>query len=151
MPHVNEYDYPLLEQGWVYQERILSPCVLYFTDTEMNWECRTKRCSECGGITSRLGDKRRVEKELEKLEKHLRKDDNFECENDFTVRDTQLTWWIECVQLYKCLKLSYSKDIFPALAGLARCTQGTPKDMYLAGLRMKVRKRGLGFVALPLA
>jgi hypothetical protein len=134
MPHVNECDYPLLERGWVYQERMLSPRVLYFTDAEMNWECRTKRWCECGGITGRLGDKRRVEKELEKLEKHLRKDDNFECEDDFTVRDTQLTWWIECVQLYICLKLSYSKDIFPALAGLARCTQGTPKDMYLAGL-----------------
>jgi hypothetical protein len=123
MPYVNDNnDYPLLTRGWVHRERILSPCVLYFAGKEMNWECRAESWCKCGGITDISCDKGRVEQRLKKLEQHLLMDDNLDREDEESVSDTQLAWWIEAVQRYLSLNLTYPKDIFPALAGLASYT-----------------------------
>ena len=40
--------FPLFARGWVYQERLLSPRVLYFWPGEISWECRTSRACERG-------------------------------------------------------------------------------------------------------
>jgi hypothetical protein len=32
--------YPLLERGWVFQERLLSARAIHFTTNELMWECR---------------------------------------------------------------------------------------------------------------
>jgi len=39
--------FPLLDRGWVYQERLLSPRVLYFGPKELLWECREFRTCQC--------------------------------------------------------------------------------------------------------
>lgn len=40
-------EFPLLDRGWVYQERLLSPRVLYFGTKELLWECREFRTCQC--------------------------------------------------------------------------------------------------------
>jgi Heterokaryon incompatibility protein (HET) len=40
--------FPLLERGWVYQERFLSPRVLHFGPHELVWECTEEVDCECG-------------------------------------------------------------------------------------------------------
>jgi hypothetical protein len=41
--------YPLLELGWVLQERLLSARVVHFTTNELMWECREAITCECSG------------------------------------------------------------------------------------------------------
>jgi hypothetical protein len=42
--------YPLLTRGWVYQERLLSPRVLHFTQKELVWECLQGSSCECSSF-----------------------------------------------------------------------------------------------------
>jgi hypothetical protein len=44
--------FPFLKRGWVFQERVLSSCVLHFGPQELAWECMCYTSCECahGGI-----------------------------------------------------------------------------------------------------
>ncbi|TVY88520.1 hypothetical protein LAWI1_G007433 [Lachnellula willkommii] len=42
--------HPLLQRGWAFQERILSPRVLHFCKDELLWECREENICECGSL-----------------------------------------------------------------------------------------------------
>ncbi|CAG5174570.1 uncharacterized protein ALTATR162_LOCUS7815 [Alternaria atra] len=48
--YVNQ-TFPLLTQGWVYQERLLSPRFLHFGKDELVWECLEESVCECGGYS----------------------------------------------------------------------------------------------------
>jgi hypothetical protein len=141
MPHVNDgqfiigAEYPLLTRAWVYQERILSPRVLYFASNEMNWECKQERWCECGDVRYGLWDKVAVETASERLQQQLLKSANIQTPAAIKRRRTSAwMFWAELVQGYALLNLSFTKDIFPALAGLAKTVQQMTHDVYLAGL-----------------
>jgi hypothetical protein len=38
---------PLLRRGWIYQERLLSPRVVHFTEDEISWECYEENSCQC--------------------------------------------------------------------------------------------------------
>jgi hypothetical protein len=42
--------FPLLQRGWVFQERILSRRMLHFGPQELLWECMTDELCECGNV-----------------------------------------------------------------------------------------------------
>ena len=42
--HVNHCD--LVKRGWVFQERLLAPRVVHFTNQHLMWECRTRYATE---------------------------------------------------------------------------------------------------------
>jgi len=44
----------LYQRGWAFQERLLSPRVLYYTISEVIWECRAVVECECGSIQERF-------------------------------------------------------------------------------------------------
>jgi hypothetical protein len=54
----------LLERGWVYQERLLSPRVIHFTDREISWECQVVSDCHCKHGESRAGLPRATPKNL---------------------------------------------------------------------------------------
>lgn len=41
-------EYPLMRRKWVFQERMLSSRVLYYTKDELWWECKSRVVCECG-------------------------------------------------------------------------------------------------------
>ncbi|KAF2688451.1 HET-domain-containing protein [Lentithecium fluviatile CBS 122367] len=43
--------FPLLSRAWVFQERILSPRVIYLGVYELQWECRWSNNCECGAVS----------------------------------------------------------------------------------------------------
>ncbi|KAH3907223.1 hypothetical protein HBI56_183570 [Parastagonospora nodorum] len=43
---VDEYS-QILRRGWVYQERLLSPRVIHFMDSEISWECQVVSDCQC--------------------------------------------------------------------------------------------------------
>jgi hypothetical protein len=55
LPHApNVFDrwrFPLLGRAWVFQERLLSPRVIYLGCYELQWECRSEYQCECGAAS----------------------------------------------------------------------------------------------------
>lgn len=116
MVHPDPEYWPLLKRGWAFQERILSPRVLHFCDTEMIWECKEYTLCECGDCRS-----------MGKEEYHRILD------HPSTAK--LVKQWEDLVEAYSDLALSYESDKLPALSGLAKqMARLRPKARYLAGL-----------------
>ena len=102
---------PLLQRGWVYQERILSPRVLHFTDEELVWECMesSRRETSQHGCCE-PGRWRNAKADADGLD------------------------WVEIINSYSALDLTIRTDRLPALAGIARA-YGAANDLqqYVAG------------------
>jgi hypothetical protein len=94
---------PLLHRAWVFQERLLSVRVVHFTSTELLWECTEETTCECTKLCQHVPPRRR--------KGGLKPEESLLGEQ---------TYWHELVQEYTTKQLSYEKDIFPALQGVAR-------------------------------
>lgn len=105
LPHPCELDWlyeeelvgPLLERGWVFQERLLSRRFIHFTPDEIFWECREGTWCEC--------DSRKTEWEIRRTQ------------NPRTIGSLD---WDLIARQYNDTQLSCEKDRLPALAGVAR-------------------------------
>jgi hypothetical protein len=134
---------PLLYRAWTFQERLVSPRVIYFTEDEMVFECFSGACCEC--------------KAVQKMAK-----DNYWPSGKSTVFSVlhgefsalsmtrsglvaepkaQQKWIIEetwrgyIVESFLRLNLSVREDRLPALAGIAEQFQAVRlEESYLAGL-----------------
>lgn len=120
LPHAPQH-FPLLKRAWVYQERFLSPRVLYFAGYELIWECAEALECECGLI--REGTFRRPSISRRYLNPRVS-----------TELMATVIPWQQIVEQYSCLDMTYSKDVFPALSGLAKNLAVGSKNRYIAGL-----------------
>jgi hypothetical protein len=115
---------PLLDRGWVFQERTLSPRVLHFVGEELIFECRYTLDCECGteGIEN-------------KFERIRLWDD---AENSVVGPNRQhglpMGLWYQVVSEYTQLSLSHSSDALPALSGIAKEFAAKIEDDYVAGM-----------------
>lgn len=109
--------FPLLNRAWVYQERILSPRLLYFGE-ELVWECATNMTCECGRLDAY--------KSTIKM-KHGKVISAGSIE-------AVASRWREMVGEYSGMKLTYESDRLPALSGLAKQIQNFRTGRYIAGL-----------------
>lgn len=119
---------PLLQRCWVHQERLLSPRFLHFGQHELMWECMEKLACECGGA--------RYDHKLE-VSKWLARKGHFEPRMLQTVNWTLGTGppvWHAVVSDYSAMNLTKTKDIFPAISGLARSVRSATGWEYVAGL-----------------
>jgi hypothetical protein len=112
---------PLMQRAWYYQERILSPRLVSFGDTELYWECRATQCCECGdpGVSS-------TEVAIVDVKQRLR-------DTPYT-RSRDIRLWQRLVKEYTRLDLTFESDMFPALQGIATVWQRDVTGAYLAGL-----------------
>lgn len=119
---------PTLRRGWIFQERFLSTRVLHFGPQELYFECLESSTCQCmlnGPIIYHVemwygethGDETQsnavVHREAPKMyysPSSWRRLD----------RDGLVYVWHRLVYDYTKLKLTYEKDIFPAISGLAR-------------------------------
>ena len=144
-------DFSLLRRGWVYQERSLSQRILYFGRHELLWECSGMTGCECFDPCS---ERQKVVPQggflgLMPMNKaHSRRDDflpigvggpNYEWRTDMNI--TSSDPWYYCVVKFLTLNLTFEKDIFPALSGLAkRMARYRPGCEYHAGLWLSRNK-----------
>jgi hypothetical protein len=118
----SQWRLPLSTRAWAFQERVLSPRVLHFTENELIWECLQQINCECSDVWIYMelaGDINKTafrpnewaDEPLEKIDRH----------------------WQKIVSLYTTKDVTFDKDIFPALQGLAKMV---PDKMgpYLAGI-----------------
>jgi len=112
---------PLLKRAWVFQERILSRRVLFFTPLELVLECRVANCSESGHSWAGSETKHEFRTVYD----------------DGAVTRSQLSrLWRQLVREFTHLQLTLVKDTIPAMAGIAKRIQQS-RDMnlrYAAGL-----------------
>tara|TARA_R110002003_G_scaffold1720_1_gene23471 strand:+ start:715 stop:1557 length:843 start_codon:yes stop_codon:yes gene_type:complete len=112
---------PLLQRAWAFQERLLSPRVIYFTTNEIMWECRTVEMCEClHGLE--VHEKYHVQS-LTKITNHIGHKpfkQAFSTSTTFANTRASLRIWRFIVEKYSSLSLTYSTDKLPALSGVAR-------------------------------
>ncbi|KAK3387355.1 HET domain protein [Podospora didyma] len=111
---------PLLQRAWVFQERILSRRVLYFTPLELVFECRESNSTESGQQWANSTVKHRFNAAY----------------NPSTPREQLSAMWRSLVDDFTHLKLTRASDTLPAMAGLAKrlLPPGSSSSPYLAGL-----------------
>ncbi|KAM0275712.1 hypothetical protein ACHAQH_007472 [Verticillium albo-atrum] len=136
---VDEPDAPrsvLSTRGWVFQERILSPRTLHFSEFEMAWECRSICTCECSATSYRPYVYQSLLKGL------------------LAVHEDQAyfhkLWRVEVVQEYSRMALTFPQDRLIALAGLATAVgRLRPGDRYLAGMWRSTLKEDLLWAVQP--
>ena len=111
-----------MTRAWIFQEQLLSPRLLHFSNGELLWECLEGTACECSGVSAGSAGTR-----LDKTEVYRTLSSN----------DSQriAKLWRELATWYSSLSLTLPKDVLPALSGIARTFQRVrPQDQYLAGL-----------------
>lgn len=108
---------PLLSRGWVYQERLLSPRVLFFGDIDVMWECNERMSCYCD--TWKHSGSRNVRshpvKSQHALSLQLGNPDAQKLQaNGLANR------WCRIVEEYSALDLTFMRDQLPAMAGIAK-------------------------------
>ena len=117
---------PLLERGWVYQELLISPRVLYFNYGRLSFRCLENHSCECGSLTLHP---HRVSRGLIKSTNRLL------MANALPVPHSSIYFaWRSMVSAYMVLSLTKLSDILPAISGLARVISELTHDQYLAGI-----------------
>lgn len=128
---------PLLSRAWFYQERHLSRRVVHFTAHELVWECQTVATCQCiSSARQNMLSSSQEDTPMSVINRHQLRAPGPKPGADANAREKRdLDPWHLCVRAYSQLSLTYEKDVFPALAGLANRVQLLkPGAKYCAGL-----------------
>ncbi|KAI1083879.1 HET-domain-containing protein [Whalleya microplaca] len=121
---------PLFHRAWTYQERMISPRVLYFTEREIIFECFSAKSCECDYIQPLGRDVPEVESSKEMFFKGV-----IDGYRDAWPSDISYIWTDQIVPEYSILGLTLPRDRLPAIGAIAEQFQRVlPNETYLAGL-----------------
>ena len=139
---------PLLCRAWTYQEHMISPRVLYFSESEIIIQCFTDAACECEAAQNRTTRERdftigtpgktgffnkaiNSNKYRRHASRQKNKDSNSKLDRHYISR----VWRETIASQYSSFDLSFPTDRLPALAAIAEQFQtGRRKEKYLAGL-----------------
>jgi hypothetical protein len=142
---------PLTDRGWVFQERILSPRVLHFTQTQVVWECFEMDKSEMFPRWSPRPADAVYTPELKTIDAFS---DSGHCRTAWAKEeDKKMTvdvyqQWINLVKTYSKCSLTCPDDRLMAMAGIAEMFKKNSGDEYLAGLWRSRIVEGLNWVVI---
>ncbi|TGO65985.1 hypothetical protein BOTNAR_0071g00220 [Botryotinia narcissicola] len=129
---------PVNQRSWVVQERLLSPRVLHFSDTQLYWECAELQASE----SSPFGIPEKKEVNFKTLSP-LQHQDQYLNDLDLEVETPSQKYerltrgfliWGSAVSAYTSGRLSKGSDKLIAISAIARELQPLMRCPYLAGL-----------------
>jgi hypothetical protein len=115
-------DSPLLERAWVFQEMMLSRRSVHFAEGQLYWSCASCTASEDGlwdsptGISDIFSSQKNMMQSLMHDHGQLKEA------------------WKQIVTVYSKGALTFTKDKFPALAGIIKKVQEVTGDTPIAGL-----------------
>lgn len=135
-PHFNKFswessiqtpgsDFQLFQRAWVFQERLVSPRLLYFTHRQLIFECYDGRWNQ-------TSDERIMQSK--QTYKTLLSNPSYE---PVDVSSS----WLELLVAYGALQITHAKDKLPAIAAVAKQFLSSqrlpraPEEEYLCGLR----------------
>ena len=123
-------DLPLQKRAWFFQEWLLSPRIVHFTESMLFWECLAVEQGEDGTRLARSeysgAGKRST---LVSFDQTPRDSLSTLSQSSF-----QRFVWHELVHSYSTLQLSYSTDVFPSLQGVTTRVAAKRQSRYYAGL-----------------
>ncbi|KUJ09005.1 HET-domain-containing protein [Mollisia scopiformis] len=106
------------DRGWIFQEWLLSPRVLYFGSFQMYFECCQSQRFETLLDQHVHIDHYSLSKTIPALRSHAE----------------YHSWWRKLVERYSGCALSVARDRLPAISGIAHSYQPPVSDKYLAGI-----------------
>jgi hypothetical protein len=114
-------------RGWCFQERLLSPRVLYLGSRQPYWECHTCQFYEFSRVPFPLTRERPSISQIGVT--HVISKSIFGLQDPF-----QMGSWLDMVESYSRCNLTNNMDKLPALSGIAQAAASLTGDTYLAGL-----------------
>ncbi|KAI0116746.1 HET-domain-containing protein [Daldinia grandis] len=115
---------PLLERSWCFQEYLLAPRVLSFTQWEILWVCLSKRSCNCGEYTENT--------------REVVSSSDLKARFDTQIRRGSLKelhrLWNDIIEAYLLKGITYDTDRLPALAGIAQPFYERGLGRYVNGL-----------------
>ena len=124
---------PLHKRGWVFQERLLAPRVLYFTHDQIMWEYLTSAKCETFPNSMPYHVPLKHMNVLWELFDRQKSSDAMKHAATIAGKEVANIWNI-IVRNYTYCVLTKASDKLPALAGIARLFQEITGDEYLVGL-----------------
>lgn len=124
LPHSLGKEYQLFQRSWIFQERLVSPRLLFFTEKQLVFECYEGRWFQ----------------EISSPTKTTRKSIYKKLLNNTSPEEAE-GLWTDILGAYGTLKITYAKDKLPAIAAVAKqflsyqSLPHTPEHEYLCGLR----------------
>jgi hypothetical protein len=116
---------PLMERGWVFQERFLAPRVLHFGMRQLAWECNGGGALQMfpTGLPPRFED-------------NYKKDICWPMMRPMNTLNSEefCSRWHEIVTAYSACHLTFNTDKLIAFAGIAKTIQSVGSDEYIAGM-----------------
>jgi hypothetical protein len=122
----------LATRGWVLQERLLSPRVLYFGSEKMYWECMIHY--------------RHDNLHLPMYQRNIFGLSVSKISFDGLSKSSMLGYWYDVIRTYSKCSLSVSTDKLPTLSGIAREFSKRLQDTYCAGIWSSDIHNGLSWV-----
>ncbi|KAH8897330.1 hypothetical protein GQ53DRAFT_626098, partial [Thozetella sp. PMI_491] len=123
-------------RGWTLQERILAPRTLHFGKSEVGWECAGHRTCECQTVRTQTDTDSRFKAQLV----------NFGWKRTSAAKTSNASadehrWmWSNIIQEFTRRSLTVSRDLLPALSGMAQRMSLTAEDDYVCGIwKQKLR------------
>ncbi|KAI0115117.1 HET-domain-containing protein [Daldinia grandis] len=118
---------PLLSRAWAYQERMISPRVLYFTESEIIFQCFTHSTCECSALKQNLFQTQKP--------RFIFKGNISKFVNKYAWEQIARTWRDDIVKEYSGLLVTKPGDRLVALGAMAKQFQKLrPSEAYLVGL-----------------
>ena len=122
---------PLNTRAWTVQETMLSTRVLMYADTELRWACLETTACECHPHM-RSRDDESMDPAMHAVSQKF--------DQGTLYRD-----WYKRLNTYTERSLTMERDIFPAIAGIAKRMQKLLGDEYVAGLWKRDIRKGLSW------
>lgn len=134
---------PLTNRGWVFQERVLSPRVLHFSQSQVIWECFEMNKCETFPRFSPYPSEARFERGLKTVDAFFESADD---QDDKTMSVNVYSQWNHLVKNYSRCALTRPDDRLIAMSGIAAMFKKNSGDEYLAGLWRSRLVEGLNWV-----
>ncbi|OAP56326.1 hypothetical protein AYL99_09505 [Fonsecaea erecta] len=130
----------LLNRAWVFQERFLSPRMLYFDRRQLYWECRQLSASEVApwGLPGKSMIPLKQEQDQWDI-RNLITRPLADSQPRYVLDDSQTPSpvpanWARMVEMYSAAGLTVKSDKVVALAGVVKAIKSLTRDGYYAGL-----------------
>lgn len=124
----NSTKLPTLTRAWILQERLLASRVLHFGPQELMWECLHGSVCQCREPLS-ASDMRDDVQHTARLKEYFSARNWSEQSHQSLIKS-----WQRLVGDYSQLNITFERDIFPAVSGIAKAFQNVKKSKYVAGL-----------------
>jgi heterokaryon incompatibility protein (HET) len=122
--------HPLDKRGWAFQEKLLSPRLLQFSELELIWTCQTEPIQT---VTKGVVEYKKYNNDWIRLPPRVLNDKRWSGRS-WTALKQKIEMWTSIVTLYSQRRLTEPEDRLNALAGVASELAVLWKDEYIHGM-----------------